>query len=626
MPILLALALAAPLFSGCARHGDGGEPAASDALNAPTRGGASEEVKKATPLAAADIENNLQPSEGDIAIESEIKALERSGKWGTKDKEQPAKEGGLDMSKYDFPVVLNNQVAAYLDIFQGEQHEMFERWLARSTKYLPIIRREFAKAGLPQDLAYLSMIESGYTPTAQSAAGAVGLWQFMRDTGKHYTLRIDNYVDERRHIEKSTKAAVNMLGELYKDFGDWHLAVAAYNSGPARVQNGLSRFAAKTFWELADEQYLPLETKRYVPKLIAAIIIAKDPKKYGFDDVSYQREFNYDRLTVTPGLTFDAVALVAGCDLEAIKSLNPELHRGVIPPGAGRYVVRIPAGSKDLASRNLALLHTVRDTKYHHYTVKGRENITMVCKRYGISRTSLLKTNNLHSARLTPGRTLLIPYTVTSYALGGRKVTGIDDNDTTIASAHTVADTPATSGPVNISAGPRTARKGDALTAIPQKYQINQDDLLAFNGKPSAKELRIDQRMKAGQAKQPAETPRIAKDRQAIKKIARLENLKAGIAATPRDEAAPIVSRISLKTRKIKEPVNGPNGPLLVKIDKTIVKQDRDHIPDWYLVKDGETLWSIAKKHNVSLDQIKKWNNLKSSAIHAGLRLKIREA
>ena len=563
MPILLALVSATLLFSGCAHH-DGEPDLSANALNGPAHDDA-EAVKKATPLAAVNTEDNLQPSEGDIAIESEIKALERSGKWGKGGTEPAAAEGGLDMSKYDFPVVLNNQVTAYLDLFQGEQREMFGRWLARSTKYLPMIRRELAKAGLPQDLAYLSMIESGYTPTARSTAGAVGLWQFMRDTGKHYTLRIDDYIDERRHIEKSTKAAVDMLGELYKDFGDWHLAVAAYNGGPARVQNGLARFDAKTFWELADEQYLPLETKRYVPKLIAAIIIAKDPKKYGFDDIPYQPELNYDRLTVAPGLPLDAVALVAGCNGATIRSLNPELHRGMVPPNAGRYLVRIPVGSKDLASRNLALLRTVHDTKYHRHIVRRQENITTLCKRYGIGRAALLKANKLHSARLTPGRTLLVPYTVTSYALGGGKAAAFGDDDT--------------------------------MTAT---------------------------------------VTRLGKDREAVKKIAdagKSASPKTDIAAAPRREAMPVVSLKAEKTKEIASRANGAirggsdnNGARLARIDSTIVKRDRGGDFDWYLVKDGETLWGIAKKHNVSLGQIKKWNNLKSNAIHAGLRLKVSEA
>ena len=621
IPVLLVLTITASLFSGCARNG-GESDVSINGLTAPGHGDTSGKIKKATSMAVVDIGDNLQPSEGDIAIESEIKALERSGKWSKADQKIPTAEEGLDMSKYDFPVVLNNQVTAYLDLFQGEQREMFGRWLARSTKYLSMIRRELAKAGLPQDLAYLSMIESGYMPTACSTAGAVGLWQFMPDTGKQYTLHINDYIDERRHIEKSTKAAADMLGELYRDFGDWYLAVAAYNGGPARVQNGLSRFDAKTFWELADEQYLPLETKRYVPKLIAAIIIAKDPKRYGFNDIPYQREFNYDRLTVTPGLTLDAVALVAGCNVMTIKSLNPELHRGVIPPGAGRYVVRIPEGSKDLASRNLALLRTVRDTKYRRHIVKRQENIAMISKRYGISRTALLKVNNLRAEGLTPGRALLVPYTVTSYALGGRRAAAIDDGDTMIASSlGNVTVAPAS---VSEDSGTElyTVRKGDTLAAIARKYQMSQDALLALNGKVGAKQLRVGQRLKiVNQAERPAEVARIGKDRETIKKIAKLESPKPGIAAAPRRDETVLV--MSLRAGKTKEIAPKPH---LVKIEKTIIKRDYDDDFDWYLVKDGETLWSIAKKHSVSLDQIKKWNQLKSNAIHAGLRLKVSEA
>ena len=571
---LLALTMMALLtlfLAGCAQP-DGEESALQQSSGS---------VAASGKLAGADAEDNLLPSEGDIAIESEMKALAQSGKWGKKDHGQPGLNINIipaDISKYDFPVVLNNQVAAYLNLFQGEQHDMFGRWLARSTKYLPMIRRELAKAGLPLDLAYLSMIESGYTPTARSSAGAVGLWQFMRETGRHYTLRIDDYVDERRHVEKATKAAVNMLGDLYRDFGDWHLAVAAYNGGPGRVQNGLDRFDVKTFWELADEQYLPLETKRYVPKLIAAIIIAKAPEKYGFKAIPYQQEFCYDRLMAPAGLTLDAVALVSGSNAETIKGLNPELHKGVIPPDSGPYVVRIPVGSKDLASRNLALLHTVRDTKYHHHVVKRREHMAAICKHYGVTAASLLKVNNLHSARLKPGSTLLIPYTVTSYALGEQKTADSGDAAGMLAAADT-------------SAAPPSLAKGETPG---WKYKSSQDDLLALNSNAGVKQAPVAQKP-AITASQPDNQP-----------------------------ASRTATVVRLKADKFKEMAAAAR---MAKGGKTVGKRDDDD-PDarWYLVKNGETLWDVAKKHNVSMNQIKKWNDLKSNAIHAGLRLRVNEA
>ena len=508
LSLVFAMLLTALFLAGCARHDSDSQLVTGETLQVPPHHDIPETAKTVTPVAAVEVEDDLEPSEGDIDLPDEIATLEQSGKWSKKDTEK------LDMSKYDFPVVLNDPVKAYLKIFQGRQHDVFQRWLARSTKYLPMIKQELAKAGLPQDLAYLSMIESGYMPTARSTAGAVGLWQFMRDTGKQYTLRVDDFIDERRHIEKSTKAAVNMLRDLYRDFGDWHLAVAAYNSGPARVQNGLSRFDVGSFWDLADEDYLPWETKRYVPKLIAAIIIAKDPEKYGFYDVPYQAEFNYDRLTVNSGLTVEAIALVAGCSVKTIKSMNPELHQGVIPQNVRRYVVRIPTGHKELVSRNMAQLHAVRDsTRYLHHVVKQQENLSTVCKHYSVSRATLLKANNLRSSRLTPGQTLAIPYTFTHYALGGKKASGAGDGNMI-----SFADA---SGNPQVNALAST--KVDIKMNTQAHAQINDETML-------------------------------------------------------------------------------------------------------YTVKNGETLWSIAHKHKVSPSQIKKWNNLKSNAIHAGLRLRISEA
>ncbi|MDR3088542.1 MAG: LysM peptidoglycan-binding domain-containing protein [Desulfobulbaceae bacterium] len=605
--LIAALAISALLFSGCARTDSNPELSTTDPAPPLSDDG---DVKKIAPLASLEVEDDLQPSEGEIGIEEEIKELNESGTWGKQDKEPPTMVDGFDKSKYDFPVVLNNQVSAYLKLFQGEQHDMFERWLARSTKYLPMIKRELTRAKLPTDLAYLSMIESGYTPTAKSSAGAVGLWQFMRETGRQYTLLIDDYIDERRHIEKSTKAAVNMLGDLYRDFGDWHLAVAAYNGGPARVQNGLSRFDAKDFWELANEQYLPLETKRYVPKLIAAIIIAKDPKKYGFNDISYQPEFNSDRLTVKAGLPLDAVALVSGCDVATIKSLNPELHRGVIPPNCGRYLVRIPAGKKDLANRNLALLRAVRDTKYRRHVVKRRESMTTVCRNYGVSRTALLKVNNLRSARLTPGRTLLIPYTVTSYALGN-KSTSVDDKQM-------IATAPS---PANDTTTTHTVAKGDTLVGIARQYGMSQRQLLALNRSASAKKLRLGQKLKVNQPEQTTMVAQISAEPQASKKIIRQENVKTVATSKQTDDKVNIIA--TLKADKSKTVIAARE----TKSERGPSKFARySHDADWYLVKNGETIWSIAKKHKVSTNQIKKWNNLKSNDIHAGLRLRVSEA
>jgi len=213
----------------------------------------------------------------------------------------------------------------YLKLFQGKQRKYFSRWLARSTRYLPLIHEELDRAGLPRDLVYLAMIESGFNQRAYSRARAVGLWQFMKGTGRDYNLRIDRYVDERRNALKSTRAAAAYLADLYQQFGDWHLAVAAYNGGPGKIRYGIKRFKTKDFWTLAEKRYLRLETKRYVPKLIAAIIIAKSPEKYGFTKIDYAPPMEYDSIEVGPGLSIDALALISGGSKKQLMLLNQEL-------------------------------------------------------------------------------------------------------------------------------------------------------------------------------------------------------------------------------------------------------------------------------------------------------------
>src|SRR5208337_5229616 len=191
--------------------------------------------------------------------------------------------------KFDVPIQVNKQVKAYLVYFSTKRKEVVQRQLARSTRYLPMIKEVFQEYGLPEDLAYLAMIESGYNPEAQSPAGARGMWQFIKGTGLRYGLVIDGYTDERRDPVKSTHAAARYLLDLYKQFGSWYLAAASYNCGERRVQKELNKGNHENFWELSADKCLPSETENYVPQMIAATIIAKNPEKFGFKDVPYQQ-------------------------------------------------------------------------------------------------------------------------------------------------------------------------------------------------------------------------------------------------------------------------------------------------------------------------------------------------
>jgi len=257
--------------------------------------------------------------------------------------------------KFDVPIQMNKQVRAYLVYFSTERKGVIRRYLARSTRYLPMIKQVFQEAGLPEDLAYLAMIESGFNNKAYSPAAACGMWQFIKGTGLRYGLAINNYVDERRDPEKATRAAANYLLDLYKQFGSWYLAAASYNCGEGRVQRELNQSNHKNFWELSANQCLPTETKNYVPQMIAATIIAKNPQKFGFTHVPYLPPLKTDKVKVKETTSLTAAAVAVNVPPEEIQALNPELLRGVTPPETPAYTLNLPANSAGLFEKNITL-------------------------------------------------------------------------------------------------------------------------------------------------------------------------------------------------------------------------------------------------------------------------------
>ena len=256
--------------------------------------------------------------------------------------------------KFDVPIQMNKQVRAYLVYFSTERKAVITRYLARSTRYLPMIKEVFQEAGLPEDLAYLAMIESGFNNKAYSPAAASGMWQFIKGTGLRYGLAINSYVDERRDPEKATRAAAQYLLELYKQFGSWYLAAASYNCGENRVQRELDQSTHKNFWELSANMCLPTETKNYVPQMIAATIIAKNPEKFGFKNVPYLPPVKYEKVQVNEATSLTAAAVAVNVPPEEVAALNPELLRGVI----SGYAVLYP----EPAAQQQRAVHQ----KYHH--------------------------------------------------------------------------------------------------------------------------------------------------------------------------------------------------------------------------------------------------------------------
>ena len=452
-----------------------------------------------SPVTATEDSSDFITSSGDsdTCLQQELEALRRTGPWDNDG--QPLTGAGSVQS--DFPVVMNRQVQMYIDFFQNEQRKVFTAWLSRSKQYLPMMQKELKEAGLPLDLAYLPMIESGFNQRACSSAQATGLWQFMTDTGRQYNLRIDSYVDERRDAEKSTKAAVALLGNLYHEFGDWNLAVAAYNAGSGKIGTGLKKYNVNTFWDLARQQYLSLETVRYVPQLMAAIIIAKDPEKFGFTDIKFTSLPAYETLEVGPGLGLDGLALVTNSSKEELQILNQELIAGKTPVNDHKFRVKIPAGTRTLALNNLPRLRSIVNTEYKTHTIGHHESLASVSKKYGVPQTALLKANHFKNKRLQPGQRLRIPVYAVHYQLAREGADSIarSDNNRILHEARaehvSIDNTHRADHSIMLAAHKKdlplqTAKNefkvyrivsGDTLWSISQKFRTSPDQIKGWN-------------------------------------------------------------------------------------------------------------------------------------------------
>jgi len=511
-------------------------------------------------------ENEIIPVESEQDLEEELAGLAKVGDWKTDGSSLNKIPGQI---AYDFPVTINKQVEYYLDLFQNKQKNYFKRWLARSGKYLPAIRHELRKAGLPQDLVYLAMIESGFNPSAYSHAHAAGLWQFIRGTGRNYGLRIDSWVDERREPEKATKAAVAYLGALYERFGDWQLAVAAYNAGEGKIERAIKKYNSRDFWKLAQHRYLRLETKRYVPKLIAAILIARNPEQYGFTDIDYQQPVQYDLIKVPPRTDLRAIAVSGSTTIKEIRKLNNELRKNQTPPTSGSYQLKIPAGSYDLVAANMSRLHPVVTTGYKTHKVRKGETIGRISKRYRVSMTTLLKANKLHTSKLKNGQRLRIPYKTTKYVLLKKGQTAKEYYASTSKNGRMVL---------------HELRRGETLSKVSKRYNVPVELIVQWNDITDVRRIRAGHQLA------------IYLDH---------DTVSHPVASTKSITLADVKKRKSVADKKGKK------------------AHKQDTAINFYKVRNGDSLWSIARKFQVSARDIRQWNDLPNNMIHPGKKLKI---
>ncbi len=377
---------------------------------------------------------------------------------------------------YDVPIVLNQSVESHLAYFTTTIRDRFQRWLNRSGRYAPLMTQIFRENGLPEDLVFVSLIESGFNPYAYSRSHAVGAWQFMKGTGLKYGLRIDQYIDERRDVVKSTRAAAAYFKDLYAMFGSWPLALASYNGGEGRVGRAMKRTNAEDFWELRKTEYLHPETRNYVPKFMAATIIAKDPAKYGFT-TDYDPPLIYDEVAIPRPTDLRVIAKVASVTYGELKRLNPELRQSVTPLGYRHYRLKLPVGTRAVFDQNFARLPEWSRTVWMRHAIRRGETLSSIARRFGTTTAVLSEMNRLSSSRIRAGATLLVP-------------AGPDSPQYAAALAR-----PERRAAASAANATYRVRRGDTLWGIAKEFDVRIADLRAWNGLDRRGAIRPGQRL-----------------------------------------------------------------------------------------------------------------------------------
>jgi membrane-bound lytic murein transglycosylase D len=321
--------------------------------------------------------------------------------------EKPTERRRLEFSR---DVSNHPKVRYFINYFAKRGKPYFEKILARSGKYMPMIAKVLHDEGLPEELAYLALIESAFLPHSTSPQGAAGLWQFVPSTARLYGLRIDSWVDERRDPEKSTRAAAAYLKELHGFFGRWQLATAAYNAGQGAIDRAMQRSGAKDFWTLSQKAQLSEETRNFVPKFVAVAIVATNPEKYGFTDLQYESPLEHEEVELRRPLRIGAVAEMAETDVSTIRALNPALLGNTTPPGDASFTLKLPAGKSLLFAKAYDAVNerTFETAQAITHEVKKGETLVSIARRYGQEVSGLMRLNGLTNARLYVGQQLKI--------------------------------------------------------------------------------------------------------------------------------------------------------------------------------------------------------------------------
>ena len=382
---------------------------------------------------------------------------------------------------------LMGRIEKFIRYFQNAGREKFELYLIRSGKYSDMMRGILGEYGLPGDLIYLALIESGFSPKAYSVARAAGPWQFIAATGRRYGLRIDWWADERRDYEKSTHAAASYLRDLHGMFDSWPLAAAAYNAGEGKIQRAVDRYRSEDFAKLIRYRYLKQETKDYVPKMIAALTIAKEPEKYGFGGVAYEDPLEFDKVAVPGGTDLQELGRIIGVPYESLREWNPELRRCCTPPNRESYEIRLPKGYGAIALDQMEEIRTDAKVTFLLHSVKKGETLASLAERYRTTVPVLQELNGMKTSRMKRSARLVIP------------VAGLDD-DEAVPGKEVSAEQVETALKRLDDVGRRIrtvrVKKGDTLTRIAKRTGVSVQSLAEANGLTAKSPLKAGSRLR----------------------------------------------------------------------------------------------------------------------------------
>jgi membrane-bound lytic murein transglycosylase D len=393
----------------------------------------------------------------------------------------------LEASAHDIPIPLNQRVLSYVELFQGRLREFIQDGMQRGAPYLPMIQNVFRAEGLPLDLAYVPLIESAFKPNALSRAKAKGVWQFMKGTALEHGLKTDWYIDERSDPEKATQAAAKYLKKLHTVFdGDWHLALASYNGGPSRVQKALRRTGRDDFWSLTANasRVLPRETREYVPMILAAIIIARNPVQYGFNiNILAAEPIAYDKVALPRAVDLRRVAEWTGASIDEIQALNPELRRWTTPVKYPDYEIKVPVGTAASLRQRLGEAAPDDFTALNWYTVRRGETLATIARKLKVARADLAEANNLATkSRVRPGQSLVIPRAPTTLlASRAERPAPADEVVSASRSLSGSAETPVAANGADRVRIVYRVKRGDTLFSIARLFETSVQALKSWN-------------------------------------------------------------------------------------------------------------------------------------------------